>query len=81
MAKADYSRVETTAHNQWTELLTCPKCGRSGAVHFSQPDGRTYDVSVESVPADFRVVRQYFGDAFYCKACNLQADPKNHDCL
>jgi transcription elongation factor Elf1 len=62
-----------TASTQWTELLTCPNCGQSGPVHLSQPEARVYDMSVEAVPADFKVVRMAYGETFFCKACNRQA--------
>jgi transcription elongation factor Elf1 len=64
------------AETQWTELLTCPNCGQSGPVHLSQPEGRVYDMSVEAVPAGFKVVRMAYGETFFCKACNRQAVTK-----
>jgi hypothetical protein len=62
------------AHDKWTELLTCPRCGMSGPAHLSRPAKRTYDFNVEAVPAGFKVVRVAFGEAFYCEACNRPAD-------
>jgi hypothetical protein len=62
-----------TAGAQWTELLTCPNCGQSGRVHLSQPEARVYDMSVEAVPAGFKVVRLAYGETFFCKSCDRQA--------
>jgi hypothetical protein len=64
------------ALNQWTELLTCSNCGRSGSARFSKPEKRAYDFSVESVPDGFKVVRLEFGETFYCKACNRPANTR-----
>lgn len=79
MLKTGQSTRTRIAHNQWIELLTCPNCGESGTVQLSQPEGRVYDVSVEAVSAGFKVVRVQFGEAFYCKACNLPTDAKHLD--
>jgi hypothetical protein len=61
------------AGTQWTELLTCPNCGQSGPVYLSQPEGRVYDFSVETIPAGFKVVRTEYSEIFFCKACDRQA--------
>jgi hypothetical protein len=78
-AKSGTVDAHKDSHNQWIELLTCPNCGESGTVQLSQPEGRVYDVSVEAVSAGFKVVRVEFGEAFYCKACNLPTDAKHLD--
>lgn len=58
---------------RWIELLACPECGRSGLAHFSQPDGRAYDASVDDMPAGFKVAHHQFGELFLCEACNRPA--------
>lgn len=65
-----------TASNQWTELLSCPNCRRSGSALLSKPEKRAFDFSVESIPDGFKVVRTEFGETFHCKACNLPAHTK-----
>jgi hypothetical protein len=64
----------TSTH--WTELLKCPNCGRAGAVQLSQPEGRAYDVSVEVIPAGFKVADLGFGEVLCCRDCNCQAATK-----
>jgi hypothetical protein len=59
--------------DQWTELLTCSRCGLSGTTLLSKPEKRPFDFSVESIPAGFKVVRLEFGETFYCEACDLPA--------
>jgi hypothetical protein len=61
------------AGTKWTELLISPNCRQSGPVHLSQPEGRVYDMSVEAVPAGFKVVRTEYGESFFCKLCDRQA--------
>jgi hypothetical protein len=61
------------ADTKWTELLTCPNCGHSGSAYLSQPEGRAYDMSVEAVPAGFKVVRSSYGETFFCRACDRRA--------
>jgi hypothetical protein len=53
--------------------VTCPNWGQSGPVHLSQPEGRVYDMSVEAIPAGFKVVRTAFGETFFCGTCDRQA--------
>lgn len=62
------------ASNKWAELLKCPNCGRSGSAQLSQPQGRVYDISVEAVPAGFKVVSTAYGETFFCEACDREAD-------
>jgi hypothetical protein len=64
------------ARDQWTELLNCPNCGRSGVTQLSQPDGHAYDMSVDAVPLGFKVVSAEFGEIFYCRACDCEASTK-----
>ena len=62
--------------NQWTELLTCSNCGMSGSTRLSRPEKRSYDFSVEAIPAGFKVVRLEFGKTFYCESCNQPVDTR-----
>jgi hypothetical protein len=80
MSKTGEARREiASAH--WTELLKCPNCERAGAARLYQPEGRAYDVSVEAIPAGFKVADSGFGEAFYCMACNCKAVTKYPDRL
>jgi hypothetical protein len=72
---ASHDRLIRMTGDRWTEWLTCPNCGISGSAHFSQPDQRVYDFTVEAVPPAFKVVRLEFGEIFYCKACDRQRTP------
>jgi hypothetical protein len=59
---------------RWSELLICSNCRMSGTAHLSQPEKRTFDFSVEAIPAGFKVVQLEFGDTFFCELCNKPAD-------
>jgi hypothetical protein len=60
-------------------IIDMPELPRVGDGPPSQSEGRICDVSVEGVSAGFKIVRVAFGEAFYCKACNLPTDAKHLD--
>jgi hypothetical protein len=70
--------------DQWTERLTCSKCGATGNALLSQAsptspayhDGTDQNVRVELVPIGFNSVGTEFGCEFYCANCGAVA---HHD--
>jgi transcription elongation factor Elf1 len=62
-----------TPATKWIELLICKKCGRSGLVQLSQPEGSTYGMRVDAMPEGFKVANHELGEAFFCEACTHPA--------
>jgi hypothetical protein len=61
------------ANSRWTELLTCPDCGQSGVVHLSQPEGRPFDVNIETIPLGFKIADHRLVETFFCRDCDRPA--------
>jgi len=68
--------IHVMTRDQWTELIACSSCGRSGPARLSQPESRPLGYRVEAVPPGFKVVRIEFGETFYCEVCNQLAVAK-----
>lgn len=60
--------------DRWVENLRCPKCKATSQISLSQAQS-DYAPRVLSQPAGFNVVATEFGPTFYCKSCNILADP------
>jgi hypothetical protein len=62
---------------QWTENLTCPRCGKAGKVTFSGPAGFRYlkgeKDRVKQGSAGFETEAVEFGFIFRCVDCNTNA--------
>jgi len=60
---------------QWTEVLTCPRCGKTGVAEISAGDSPFEDCA-DRVPHGFKV-KPLGGGAirFYCDSCNVAARP------
>ena len=68
-----------TGRDNWTEILDCPKCRKTGTVKLSQANGQAFhdgdqDVRVELVPNGFKVLLTEYGSKFYCTTCDTSAD-------
>jgi hypothetical protein len=69
-----------TGRDQWTESLSCPKCGMTGSVELSQANGQAYhdgdqDVRVDGIAAGFKAVQFEYGSNFYCASCDNPVAP------
>ncbi len=57
--------------DQWTELVSCPNCGMTGAARLSKAKKGAFDFRVEAIPAGFS--RLEFCNTFFCGACDQPA--------
>ena len=57
----------------WTEVLTCPNCGRTGTAPLSATE--TLNNSIDLIPDGFKVSTSSRGDDFFCAACNIPVRP------
>jgi hypothetical protein len=69
-----------TGRDQWTEILRCSQCGRTGSVELSQANGQAFHdgdqaVRVESVSEGFKAIQFEYGSKFYCSFCDRPVDP------
>jgi hypothetical protein len=63
-------------NDEWTEILRCPRCGKSGMASLSQDMSEDDSTPmVRSVADGFKVVDTGRGPAFHCASCNVEVDP------
>ncbi len=52
-----------------TEILKCPRCGKSGQAELTEVD--FFTISFDLIPEGFKVVEGPFGSDFKCGTCNI----------
>lgn len=72
------------ARDEYSEKLSCPKCGRTGTADLSEADGFAYGrnqrTKVEFMPPGFKRVSKPdrpSGLDIYCEGCNVSARQGN----
>lgn len=65
--------LESDLH--WTEVVTCPRCGKAGVAEISAGES-PFEDRADLVPEGFTVVPLGYGAIkFYCNTCNVAARP------
>jgi hypothetical protein len=60
--------------DHWTENLHCPLCRKTGVASLTEgEDDKT--LTVNGVPAGFKVVYTQYGPSFRCEDCGVEVDP------
>jgi hypothetical protein len=68
------SEIASLMADTWNETLRCPVCGKTGLARVSQhPTDET--LAFECVPEGFMVVMGRYSPNFYCRRCDVPAEP------
>jgi hypothetical protein len=65
------ARRPEQARDQWIEILTCSRCGKTGIAELW--DSPAFEGPADLVPPGFKAVHHMQGRAFYCVDCDLPA--------
>jgi hypothetical protein len=65
------ARRPEPARDQWIEILSCPRCGKTGVAELW--DSPAFEGFDDLVPLGFKAVHHMQGRAFYCVDCDLPA--------